>query len=49
MNTSRKANNWSPEVVYLERISIFNRLYQKHYYNGKSQAFTGNDPINFEN
>lgn len=34
---------------FLERFSIFNRLYQIHFYNGKSQAITGIDPLHLKN
>jgi len=34
-------------TYYSRKIFYLYMLYINQFYNGKSQAFTGNDPINF--
>ena len=36
-------------INYLGKNFYLYQLYINQFYNGKSQAFTGNDPIDFKN
>lgn len=40
-----KTNNWPYEIYCFRKIFYLYQLYLIKFYDGKSQTFTGNDPV----